>query len=353
MTTTCSYPSGPPLNTDVGGIGVRLSFYLQTIFIAWLVARSTSVGEISTALYTLIATNMAMVATTLILAFNESPASISFHDALVVFYLIYISWVTIVFSLPALSRIQGRSCTKCGKAFKEGSRSQYLGIVSVMQSYFAFGFAFCLLATAPKFGSDPACNKNAVVVLFRPFNALKAGRTFGWTVTAIVVVLYTAMTLKDYTPSKVKAITRRVIRRKQQKKRPIVVTDDDENPVSISGPHDIVVDSSRMTPPVQVPKPRGYDSGIAWSMSLELIATTILWALAVMNTELLLFWNRIRPVNDWQYGQILALALVVVPFMSVIKVFRKYGLRHSHLYDRVYHEEKLIHEDCGAIARMC
>jgi len=30
---SCNYTRGPPLNTDISGIGVRISFYLQTLFL--------------------------------------------------------------------------------------------------------------------------------------------------------------------------------------------------------------------------------------------------------------------------------------------------------------------------------
>ena len=29
----CLHGGGPPMNTDVSGIGVRISFYLQTLFL--------------------------------------------------------------------------------------------------------------------------------------------------------------------------------------------------------------------------------------------------------------------------------------------------------------------------------
>lgn len=70
---------GPPLNTDIGGIGVRISFYLQSLFLALLSARSKSFNETSGALYTLVTTNIAMVVTSFILGFKSSP-EISFHE---------------------------------------------------------------------------------------------------------------------------------------------------------------------------------------------------------------------------------------------------------------------------------
>lgn len=94
----CIYPGGPPLNLDVSGIGVRISFYLQTLFLgeycslyapsqraltssilACLSARSGSLDEITGTLYTLIATNMAMAVTSLLLGLKPQP-EISFQE---------------------------------------------------------------------------------------------------------------------------------------------------------------------------------------------------------------------------------------------------------------------------------
>jgi hypothetical protein len=93
----CIYSEGPPMNTDIGGIGVRISFYLQTLFLgvpsndrilierliemlpASLSARSRSLEEVIGSLYTLIATNMAMAITALILGLKPQP-EITFHE---------------------------------------------------------------------------------------------------------------------------------------------------------------------------------------------------------------------------------------------------------------------------------
>lgn len=89
--------TGPLLNSDISGVGVRLSFYFQTLFLGitivfvnyflhilisrlgFLSARSGSIVEISGALYTLMATNTAMAVTGLILGLKAVP-EISFQE---------------------------------------------------------------------------------------------------------------------------------------------------------------------------------------------------------------------------------------------------------------------------------
>ncbi|KAJ6554329.1 hypothetical protein B0H19DRAFT_144969 [Mycena capillaripes] len=75
------------LNTDISGIGVRISYYLQTLFLGFLSARSGSLDEITGALYTLMATNSAMAVTGLILGLKSEP-EISFQDAIIMIYLL-------------------------------------------------------------------------------------------------------------------------------------------------------------------------------------------------------------------------------------------------------------------------
>ncbi|KZP03092.1 hypothetical protein FIBSPDRAFT_969317 [Athelia psychrophila] len=75
----CAYEGAPPMNTDISGVGVRISFYLQTLFLGFQAARSGSGDDITGAEYTLIATNIAMAVTALILGLQPEP-DISFHE---------------------------------------------------------------------------------------------------------------------------------------------------------------------------------------------------------------------------------------------------------------------------------
>ncbi|KAJ7021306.1 hypothetical protein C8F04DRAFT_1273912 [Mycena alexandri] len=317
----CTYGSGgPPMNTDISGIGVRVSFYLQTLFLSCLSARAGSLEEIKSALYTLLFTNTAMAVTALILGLKPKP-EISFHDALVVFYLLYLSWVTVYFSLPACARFDGTV--------------KLLQVFSIIQSYTVFAFAFAVLINAKSFGYEHTCNRNASVVIFRPFNALKAGRPVGWVVTGIVVAVYTGVLIRDHLPQTHKAILQ-WIRRQVTK----------EVPATDPG---LPMDESLVSPPQRRPQatlmqnkvqynsrrtaeiPKEYDLQIAWNIVINIGFVLVLWALTVMNTELLIRWNHFAP-NDtpqssWQFGQVLPMFLVVLPLANLITAFRAFGLR--------------------------
>ncbi|KAJ6570327.1 hypothetical protein B0H10DRAFT_2108502 [Mycena sp. CBHHK59/15] len=180
---SCIYPAGPPMNTDISGIGVRVSFYLQTLFLSCLSARSGSLNEITGALYTLIATNTAMAVTALILGLKPTP-EISFHDRCILSSVAILGYR--IFLLAGM-RPFSREC-------------QDTAFFSVVQSYTIFAFAFALLIKAKTFGNAVACNDHAVVVLFRPFSALKAGRTVCWVMTVLVAAGYTGVLVKDHMP---------------------------------------------------------------------------------------------------------------------------------------------------------
>ncbi|KAJ6542537.1 hypothetical protein DFH09DRAFT_1173928 [Mycena vulgaris] len=314
----CNYAGGPPMNTDISGIGVRVSFYLQTLFLSCLSARSGDLNEIAGALYTLLATNTAMAVTALILGLKPAP-EISFHDALVVFYLLYLSWVTVFFSLPACARFRGNV--------------KLLHFFSIMQSYTVFAFAFAMLIKAPTFGFQPGCNPHAVVVLFRPFSALKAGRTVCWVMTVLVVTVYTGILVKDHMPSAPRLVQQWIQKRVTKQ---IPATDQE---IPMASPH--VAPPPRIIPALAPVKPQfrsrqsperpmEYDLQIAWNLVIEIAVVLILWGLTVMNTELLIRRNNFEPSHNqssWQFGQVLPMFLVVLPLTNLVNAFRDFGLR--------------------------
>ncbi|KAJ7848337.1 hypothetical protein B0H14DRAFT_3453152 [Mycena olivaceomarginata] len=155
------------LNTDISGIGVRVSHYLQTLFLGCLSARSGSVNEIAGALCTLMATNTVMAVTGLILGLKSQP-EISFQDAVIIIYLLSMSWITVIFSLASCNGLSGDT--------------MILQLVSVLQSYVIMGFAFVVVGNATTFGQSPHCNQDAVAVILRPFSALNSGRIVGGTI---------------------------------------------------------------------------------------------------------------------------------------------------------------------------
>jgi len=333
MSDRCPFPNGgPPLNQDIAGTGVRISFYLQTLFLACLSARSHSIGEINGSLYTLIVTNIAMAVSALILGLQPNTG-ISFHDGVVVFYLLYLSWVTVFFALP--------SCNRFPEAERFSRNVRMVKLFSVVQSYTVFAFALTLLIKAASFGTNPACNENAVVVLFRPFSALHAGRIVCWILTVAIMVVYTFLILKDHLPSPLRTAYQRV--RKISMYRPSVRPRAPEPILSPVGrPINVQFAPSQ---PYSVPAPSKpadeesehdtYELPVAWDLVIELVIVAILWSLTVMNTELLITWNNFAPASStapspWQFGQVLPMFLVILPLFNMVNAFWEHRLRPIH-----------------------
>ncbi|KLO17533.1 hypothetical protein SCHPADRAFT_994226 [Schizopora paradoxa] len=365
-------PSGPicppSMNTDVSGIGVRISFYLQALFLSLLSARSGSLDEITDSLYTLVATNMAMAVTSLILGFKENP-EISLQDGLIVFYLLAMSWVAVFFSLPSYNRF-----------IKSDNVLKYL---SVFQSYLLFAFALAILVKGDSFGSSPECNSEALVVIFRPFSAIHGGRVVGWITVSIALLFYTFLTVSDYLPTakkeweKLRDFAIR-LRNKKGKDANAVPSSppgapEKDNSTAI-GSHGQDLEANQNRPRSSnmsgIPssnissaanpssttseKPRRkkkkksksksdneeaennkatFDLGISGTLIIEIAVILLLWSLAVMNTELLIRWNSFSPSDgsQWQFGQVLPMFLIVLPLINLVKAFKEYKLhRRSH-----------------------
>ncbi|KAJ7826293.1 hypothetical protein B0H14DRAFT_2817521 [Mycena olivaceomarginata] len=322
MASECSPSGGPQMNTDISGIGVRVSFYLQTLFLSCLCARSGSPDEIVGALYTLLFTNTAMAVTVLILGFQRNP-EITFHDGLIVFYLLNLSWVTVVYvSLPVVAKFPN---------------VKLLHVFSVVQSYTIFAFAFTMLISAHSFGRTPDCNSHAVVVLFHPFPALPAGRILCLVLTAFFFTVYTGILIKDHLPPD--AETHPPVDPAESNQR---------GPRSGPGASDRTARGApqpRPAPPrfaagrveyhARKPPavPKEYDLQIEWPLVIEILVVLILWGLTVMNTELLISLNHFAPSDgghsSWQFGQVLPMFLVVLPLANLITAFRDYGLRKN------------------------
>ena len=314
------------------------------MFAALLSARSGSLEEITAALYTLIATNIAMTVASFILGFKSKP-TMSLHDALVVFYLLALSWASVFTSMPAYNRFVCSDKT--------------LKVVSIFQSYLIFALGLAMLVRAPTFGSTPRCNSHAVTVVFRQFPALDAGRIAAFVVLSVVTLFYTALTFTDYrrpvirqcrrfkhwvsSVSFIAMYTSSAAKGKTREGIPTSAATDRK-----VGREGRETTSKRtwnedMSSTTRAVKPKGRDFGVFGTLLVELIVITVLWALFVLNTELLILRNRFDGGGDgldsstlWQFGQILPMFLVVLPLVSLVKVFRKHGFKRRHHRKRVH-----------------
>jgi len=298
----------PEMNIDVSGFGVRISFYLQTLFLALLSVRSGEVAEATNSLLLLVATNIAMVVASLILGFKNNP-EITLQDGLVVCYLLALSSITIYISFMRYDR------------FTNGN--SFLDFLAVFQTYLLFAFIVALLVKGRSFGKSPNCNFEAVVVIFRPFSAIRSGRVVGWVVVSLALVAYSFLTIGGYAPAAKGAWTRFRESRTTQAAAEINL--------STARPRGRSNQAGNPSPKAPSTSPRKtWIADADYTLIVVLIVISVIWSLAVMNTELLIRWNHFAPNHEskWTFGQLLPIFLVALPLMSVVEAFAKHKLSH-------------------------
>lgn len=265
-----------------------------------------------------------------------------------VFYILTMSWTTVFFSLPSFHRFP--------------DRTKSLKLLSILQSYLIFAFVLILLFHARTFGNRVECNPRAVMVIFRPFSAVKASRILE-IIIVLVVALYTSMTAIDYLPPRLKRFKqwfgrhRRLSQDDLEATRPI---ENDSTQISNAIIRDINIVSRHVSRPVSLPctivdntwmidvllESPIYDLNISGELCMKLVVILILWAVTVMNTELLILWNHLKQdpsaQTPWQFGQVcmralldpsltskfqvLPMFLLIQPFLSLVSTFTKYKL---------------------------
>ncbi|KAJ7171474.1 hypothetical protein C8R46DRAFT_1088514 [Mycena filopes] len=303
---SCDYT----LNGDISGIGVRLSFYLQTLFLGCLSVRSGSIEEISGALYTLMATNAAMAVTGLILGLKSEP-DISLQDALIIIYLLSMSWCTVFASLAFCHQLSEDTGT--------------LQVVSVIQSYLILSFHLVVLGRGETFGQSPDCNYDAVVVFFHRFKALGGGRIFGLVVVSLMAVAYSTMTARDYLTK----IRRKLQHRAAQPEN--VIPPIKRHPIPpVFSPH---TSRQPQSPVLTRRQFTQYDTARPFRdnrLIFMLFWILVFWAGFVVHTESIIRFNQPPQTNTsptWQFGQILPLFLTLLPFINMVNTFYEFGLR--------------------------
>lgn len=307
------------MNTDVCGIGVRIAFYLQTFFLACWSLRSCAPHEVTSALYTVVITNMAMTITVLMLGLKPEP-EISFHDALIAFYLLLLSTVTVTF---CLSRSRNLS-------------SSFLVLLSIVQSYTFFALGFIILATADTFGNAPTCNNNGLIVVFQSGAAgLPSGRVIGYILVIGLFLAYTGYLIQIHAPAflKQKAYPPRDL------EGDLELTQRNPN----AGRNNYM--ATRANPELwNIKLPPIFDS-INFDIILigKLVVIVGLWIAGAVNSELLIkrsnFATDPDARSEWQFGQVLPMLLVIIPLVGMLESFREHKFRRVNLEERSRHLE--------------
>lgn len=222
------------------------------------------------------------------------------YSATVILYLLTLSSISIFFSLARLAHFT--------------RTSRWIKLLSVIQYYFHFGLALAVLIVAGDgFGSLPLCNVGARVVIFRPFNMLPAG-CIGFIIFHVIwIAFYTTMTFLDYHPNisnQVEAGLKHVLQgllwvilRRHHSATDYEIS---SSASTRRGGGNGGQTASSNTTIQEVPPNNFYDCGLSGTLVFELFLIFTLWGIVVMNTELLVRWNRFKDAEDpqWQFGQV-------------------------------------------------
>ncbi|KAL5524991.1 hypothetical protein ACEPAF_8860 [Sanghuangporus sanghuang] len=89
----------PEANRDIVGLGVRISFYTQTFIYALLVMFGPTFENIISALWSCLLYGITYALIALILGFKGHP-DLTLNDAVVIMYLLSLSWTTAYLATP-------------------------------------------------------------------------------------------------------------------------------------------------------------------------------------------------------------------------------------------------------------
>ncbi|KAJ7217267.1 hypothetical protein GGX14DRAFT_602769 [Mycena pura] len=258
----------PPVpNTDVSGIGVRVSFYLQYTLAALSCTVSQEIRDIEDALSTLAVTNMAYCVTTLVLGFKSSP-ELTLYDGLVVMYLT-------LFILGFCFAITVQYTHAHGF-------NRYLYLLACTQCYLVLGTFLAICITMPSFGSDAACNsERRVSILFAPVST-HAFRIAGIPISSVLLIFETVLISFAYNN-----FLRSFFFGKGESKK-----------------HS-----------EYIPKLR----------KVQFASNTIVYGLCVAHVETLRLYNKPDPSDSyWGFGQILPVFLIAHPAMRTLSLLRQH-----------------------------
>ncbi|KAF8152821.1 hypothetical protein K438DRAFT_1863886 [Mycena galopus ATCC 62051] len=166
-----------PANPDITGLGVRISFYVQTIALVLLTARS--LDEALNSVWTLLGTSLGLAISAFVTAVtNQLPL----YQAVVATDLIWLANYSIFMALATYNRHPRNSHTV-----------QY---TAIGQTYISMACILYLWIRAPTLDNHftPQGPESKVfVVLFKTTNATGAGRTIALVMTTLMLIGYTVV----------------------------------------------------------------------------------------------------------------------------------------------------------------
>lgn len=372
-------------NPDISGIGVRLSFYLQNFLLVLLVDRSWE--DAPSALWTFTSTSFGLTVAAIV---QSQQAQLSFFQAIQVTNLVWLANFGSFLALASYSRHRTikdeeqkissweepeAAPNRRGDTKPKPNNLVKLGAMT--QMFFSMALTLITWARPDIFSNDSGdatdtCDVKYVAFFGANFPARGSGRVLGLTVTCLLLVGYLLVTMHElrtyYTRNKKRAERKK--RKEEENMMPVmmptpafVITEAPDKVLEVTAqiqepslpPSPFLLADSQMgsirttqshgdEPVRERRKPHSSRADdhrsrrANWGTDLDpmLLGLTIFQVIVftyfIVCTELLLKRN---PASDnldqqWGFGQILALIVVVPSLISVIQAFREHKFGNLH-----------------------
>ncbi|KAG6817945.1 hypothetical protein H0H87_012413 [Tephrocybe sp. NHM501043] len=340
-------------NPDISGVGVRVSFYLQTFLLVLLVDRSWQDAPI--ALWTFIATSAGLV-----LAAVIHRADLTLFQALQVSNLVWLANFGTFFALASYSRQKAAS-----RKNKKNSRRAFdykVKFGAMAQSLVSMALTLYMWANAKTFGEPSECSHLVKYIFFViEAQAITVGRVVGLVITSLLTVVYILITLQElysyrqsYNPKRnepTQSLASPIIASPSTPldtstssipsihppPSPIALREGQARNGSAPLSHRMSASShfpqsphkTRSTRGKRRPKRRRWSSDLDPMLVGIIICQVMVFTYFIVSTELLLKRN---PSNDdssakWSFGQILALIVIIPSAFSLTGAISEHGVK--------------------------
>ncbi|KAJ7206253.1 hypothetical protein GGX14DRAFT_643183 [Mycena pura] len=304
-------------NPDISGLGVRISFYLQTIALVLLAGRS--LDEALSSVWTLLGTSFGLAISAFVSAVRDE---LPLYQATIVTDLIWLANYAIFMALATYNR------------HPRGSHSvQYCAILQTYVSMSCMLYLWARAAALEAVG-HAAAGHTVFVFVFASLPATGAGRT--------VALVFTVLLLAGYT-----GVASLFLWRHLLQPRPPISKGSPPPPSPQQPRHPpIALQPLLLLPPPPASPRTPSESGSSRlhahapgpparappSLKLDPHLTTLSlffgvpYVVLVVCTEIQIARNTLCPANKfWGFGQILAMTVTIVPVVITVQAFRKYG----------------------------
>ncbi|KAF7364625.1 F-box domain-containing protein [Mycena venus] len=309
MNSTLPNQCFPP-NPDISGLGVRLSFYVQTIALGKdnsFTLRSEKFGLDAARDEHFRTISFGLTISALVTAVQNA---LPLYQAIIVTDLVWLANWAIFMALATYNR--------------HPRGSHVVQYTAIGQTYISMSLILYLWARASTLDAGfQTTGETVFVVMFKSTSATGAGRTVALVITAVLLIGYSivaAIFLKRRFIGSIKRSPQSIQLRRRRGSTPSTTpsqaTPPAVNPIPRSNP------STSGSAPTRLPP------SLALDPHLIILGLFILvpYVITVGSTELQIQRNQQCPDNaPWGFGQILAMAVTIVPVVTTLGAFKKYG----------------------------